>query len=199
MGGFRWRPFLERFSRELLTDEAIRSELPPEVLESGWLGFAPASAEELVEVEERLGVRLPPSYREFLSTTNGWRETGYFIWEVWPTYKVDWFRVNNQDWIEAYIEPSRGEPPLPEAEHRVYGKAQDCCKFRVEYLQSALQISGRGDSAVYLLNPEVRTQSGEWEAWFFATWSPGAHRHRSFWEMMQKEYRGFVRLHKGRA
>ena len=62
-----------------------------------------------------------------------------------------------------------------------------------------VQISGRGDSAVYLLNPEVRTQSGEWEAWFFATWSPGAHRHRSFWEMMQKEYRGFVRLHKGRA
>jgi hypothetical protein len=197
MGHFRWRPFLERFSRDLLASEDIRSELPPEVLQSGWLGFPAASAKELAGLEARLGVRLPASYREFLATTNGWRETGYFIWELWPTSKVDWFAVNNQDWIDAYTEPARGEPPLAEKQHRVYGKEQNCCVFRVEYLQSALQISEHGDSAVYLLSPEVRTRSGEWEAWFFANWCPGARRYRSFWEMMHEELRSFIRLREG--
>lgn len=55
-------------------------------------------------------------------------------------------------------------------------------------------ISAVGDSAVYLLNPEVRTPSGEWEAWFFANWNPGACRYRSFWEMMQRECQSFIDL-----
>jgi hypothetical protein len=33
----------------------------------------------------------------------------------------------------------------------------------------------------------VVTPDGEWEAWFFANWLPGANRYRSFWEMLQTE------------
>ena len=64
-------------------------------------------------------------------------------------------------------------------------------RFRVEYLESALEVSEEGDSAVYLLNPEVVTADGEWEAWFFANWLPGASRYRSFTELMEAEYRTF--------
>jgi hypothetical protein len=86
------------------------------------------------------------------------------------------------------------QPPLSVEEHCIYGPNQDTCRFRVEYLQSTLLISDIGDSAVYLLNPEIKTASGEWEAWFFANWHPGAVRYRSFWDLMQAEYRSSVEL-----
>jgi hypothetical protein len=41
---------------------------------------------------------------------------------------------------------------------------------------------------VYLLNPSVVFEGGEWEAWVFASVFPGAIRYRSFWELMKAEY-----------
>jgi len=49
-----------------------------------------------------------------------------------------------------------------------------------------------GDSAVYLLNPQVISADGEWEAWFFANWLPRAHRYRSFQEMMEAHFHQFA-------
>jgi len=34
----------------------------------------------------------------------------------------------------------------------------------------------------------VKTDEGEWEAWFFASWSPDVERFRSFEEMMRTRY-----------
>lgn len=51
-------------------------------------------------------------------------------------------------------------------------------------------------SGLYLLNPRIVTAEGEWEAWFFAHWLPGANRYRSFWELMQGEYQNFVQANK---
>jgi hypothetical protein len=48
------------------------------------------------------------------------------------------------------------------------------------------------DSAVCLLNPQAITRDGEWEAWFFANWLPGARRYRSFEELMRAEYNQFA-------
>ncbi len=194
MPGFSWRPFLEKFSRELLADEAVRSGLPPEAVSSGWLGFPPATEGEVGRLEKRLRRRLPDSYREFLLVTNGWRNAGAFVYDLRPASGVAWFRKENQDWIDSYVEASEGTPPLPLEEHLVYGERQDNCRFRVQFLQSVLQISGVGDSAVYLLNPEVKNPAGEWEAWFFATWGPGADRYRSFQELMEATLDRFIRL-----
>ncbi|MGZ3716189.1 MAG: LuxR C-terminal-related transcriptional regulator, partial [Ktedonobacterales bacterium] len=66
-------------------DEDIRAELPPEVIASGWLGSPGATETELQQLEERLGTCLPPSYRQFLQFTNGWRDTGHFIPTIWST------------------------------------------------------------------------------------------------------------------
>ena len=73
----------------------------------------------------------------------------------------------------------------------MYGETQDSVRFRVEYLESALEISDIGDSAIFLLNPKVLTPDGEWEAWFFGNWLPGANRYRSFAELMEDEYHSF--------
>lgn len=47
---------------------------------------------------------------------------------------------------------------------------------RPSYLKTALAISKDGDSSIYLLIPEVQDTNGEWEAWHFANWMPGAER-----------------------
>ena len=40
---------------------------------------------------------------------------------------------------------------------------------------------------------------GEWEAWFFANWLPGATRYHSFAELMQQERLGFLELQARKA
>jgi hypothetical protein len=64
--------------------------------------------------------------------------------------------------------------------------------MRNEYLKTALAISEEGDAAICLLNPKIVTNEGEWEAWEFANWYPGARRFRSFREMMEARYREFM-------
>jgi hypothetical protein len=203
-----WRPFLEQVSRDMLTDPAIRKFVPDHVFESGWLGYEGASEEEIVALEQRLGTRLPPSYRSFLAATNGWRQCGPFIYDLWPCSEVRWFQERNQAWIDAYVHPENNgitvvwpegkmppEPPaLTDEEYLTYGDKQNSCRFRTEYLQTALEISDVGDSAILLLNPETISDAGEWEAWLFANWMPGAHRYRSFRELMEGEYESFLRL-----
>ena len=76
----------------------------------------------------------------------------------------------------------------------MYGDAQDCSQLRVEYLATALAISTKRNSAIYVLNPQVITNDGEWEAWFFGDWLPGADRYRSFQDMMEAEYETFLEL-----
>ena len=70
--------------------------------------------------------------------------------------------------------------------------------LRSEYLATALDISEETGNGMYLLNPRIVTPDGEWEAWFWAAWLPGANRHRSFQEMMVAERQSFRRLEENR-
>ena len=206
MNTFNWERFLKRWSQELLKSMGEeRFKLPLEVIQSGWLGYPGASEEQITCTEARLETTLPPSYREFLKVTNGWRQTTPFIDKLWSTEDLEWFSLRHQAWIDAFVErytndsverlePHLGEPSISDREYFVYGDAQDCSQLRVEYLQTTLEISEKGDAAIYLLNPQVITADGEWEAWFFGDWLPGADRYRSFREMMQAEYENFLEL-----
>ena len=195
-----WRPFLQRVSREMLADDAVRTMLPSDVVESGWLGYEGASEAEIVDAESRLGITLPPSYRRFVGESNGWRNCGPFIYDLWSCAHIRWFSERNQEWIDAYVQPEYppgtekppAAEPLTDEEYLVYGDQQDSCRFRTEYLQTALEISDVGDSAILLLNPKTIDSNGEWEAWLFANWMPGAHRYRSFQELMAGELDSFL-------
>src|SRR5262249_52289792 len=131
---FKWRAFLDGFSRNLLKDIRIREELPAEVIESGWLGYEGASEKEISRLEKRLGKRLPPSYRSFLAETNGWRNCGLYIYRLWPCSQVSWFRKRHQDWIDAYLKgiDAYEVDEVTKEEHLVYGKRQECPYFRVQ-------------------------------------------------------------------
>jgi hypothetical protein len=167
-------------------------ELPDDVRASGWLGFPPATEQELDELEARLQIPLPPSYRSFLRTSNGWRRTTHAIDRLRSTPHVRWFK-DEKDWFGGFTRPASvaSEPPTPDAEYFAYTTPQD---FRPQHLRETLQISDVGDAAVYLLNPQVIGKDGEWEAWFFANWLPGVHRYRSFLEMMVAHHSQFAGL-----
>lgn len=197
-----WRHWSRQASHDLLAYDSIRGRLAGEVVASGWLGYESASEAEIVALEERLETRLPPSYRTFLAASNGWRHAGPFIYDLWPCGEVRWFKDRHQDWIDAYMHPEDNgvevvyppgkEPPRPkpltDEEYLVYGNQQDPCRFHTEYLQTALEVSDVGDSAILLLNPQTVNEAGEWEAWLFANWMPGARRYRSFQELLLQEH-----------
>lgn len=203
MADFDWHGLMTQWNADLLADEEIRANLPPEVIAAGWLGYPGATEEQIVALENRLGATLPPSYRAFLAYTNGWRATGHFIPAVWSTEEVEWFAVRNQDAIDAWLDGLRygygGKPipPVSDEEYLNYGADGSAeSGTRPEYYQTLLEISDRevAGTAVYLLNPQIVTPEGEWEAWFSAHWVPGEVRYRSFWEMMVAEHKGYLAL-----
>lgn len=183
-----WPSFLKGYSDELLADEEIREFLPADAVAAGWLGFPGASVEDLTALESRLGVALPPSYREFLATSNGCRTTGRGSIALWPTDQVRWLRDVDQELIDIWLS-SAGTPPVPDEVYFIYGEAQYSYNIRNEYLRDMLAISSRdwANQDQLWLNPRVVFEDGEWEAWSFSTEYPGAYRYRSFWDLMQRE------------
>ena len=177
---FDWHEFLARWSREWIESDQqaqnVRARVSPDVIASGWLGYEGATKEEIAAVEARLGVVLPPSYRAFLSVSDGWRNAGPFIYSLRPVAEIDWLRVRNQDLIDVWT-----------AAHMHEG-------WEKRYFPTALQISDWGDSAICLLNPLVVRDDGECEASFFANWFPGAQVYGSFRELMEALHETFLRL-----
>ena len=176
-----FRTILADISRIQLADKAIADRVPGQKATANWLGEPGASEAEITSAELRLGVQLPPSYRAFLALSNGFDNVSPFIYRLYSAAEIDWFRVRNQDWIDAY----QTEDDVSPEEH--LANPEDCVRFRSAYLSSCLQISDEGDSAVVLLNPEVVNDESEWETWFFANWSPGATRYPSFRSYVESE------------
>ncbi|MGA9671580.1 MAG: HEAT repeat domain-containing protein [Terracidiphilus sp.] len=183
-----WGQLLMEISRIRLADREIAAAMPDNKITVGWLGEPGATEAEIITVEQRIGVRLPPSYRTFLAETNGFDHISPFIYRLYGAAEIDWFRARNQDWIDAY---QIGADISPE-EH--LANPDDCVRFRTTYLSSCLQISGEGDSAVVLLNPEVINDEDEWETWFFANWNPGAVRYSSFRAYVESELKSLKSL-----
>lgn len=144
--------------------------------------FTPATEREVADVENRLGRDLPPSYRAFALGANGCPKLGLAHGGLLPVAQIDWFRKQHADWILAYTAPAADLDDITEEEHLV--NADDSVRFRRAYLPNLLQIGDVYDGSVYLLNPMVITANGEWEAWSFANWYPGACRKPSFRDLV---------------
>ncbi len=189
---FDWKEFLEEWSAEIM--QLLREYqqygligLEAEAIARNSLAYPGANDDQIKALKTRLCVILPPSYIEFLKTTNGWIQIAMDAGDgkIWSTDEVQWYREQAPEEIVAWMDDVDIE--IPDEEYFVYGEEQDCITLRTEYLKTALAISEEIDAAVYLLNPQVVMEDGEWEAWFLDHKLSGADRYKSFREMMQAE------------
>lgn len=155
MESFDWESHIREWSRKRIEalDDEQKAKLPPEVFESGYLGYPSATEERIANAEARLSVTFPPSYREFLKATNGLRSISESGLRFYSTEEVNWFAVQNQNWIDGWQDLD----PVPDEKYFVYGEEQDCIYLRSEYMRTALEISSDCDGYIYLLNPKVNT------------------------------------------
>jgi hypothetical protein len=193
MTQYPWQEFLSQWSQEIL-DSRFAQEMalliPDDAQETRWLGYAGASEQQITAAEQRLKVQFPPSYRQFLAISNGWSVLNSFTGLLWPTDQIELLTKRDRHFMANW---GQSDKEVPDSEYFVYGPEQDTFTLRKRYIRTALQISDPHyiGSGCLILNPQVVTADGEWEAWSFATWYPGAIRYRSFWELMQGEHKFF--------
>ncbi|HYC31872.1 MAG TPA: SMI1/KNR4 family protein [Gemmatimonadales bacterium] len=188
MTHFDWSGWLRTWNEMLLgpvdpeQPDTWGEDLTAAVVQSGWLGSPGATEEQVAALEARLGTSLPPSYRSFLRTSNGFLQPNVLVPRLLPIDEVDWFRAGHQDVIDSW-----------NLGIRTGGAAADDPRSFEHFLPTALQVSAieHAGSAVYLLNPKVVSAEGEWEAFYFAHWIPGVNRYPSFSALLEAEMSGW--------
>ncbi|MER6526312.1 SMI1/KNR4 family protein [Streptomyces sp. NPDC001508] len=145
----------------LRTVEQWRSFLAEEAAQGG-------DEERLAALEERLGTRLPPSYRAFLSAADGWLTISTFEYEMGTTSTVGWLHEKDPglwDLIRDTEYPGNGG---------FWGRL--------------LLISAEGDAENWLLDSGDVAQDGEWAAYRWDGRRRGlSERHASFAELVEAE------------
>jgi hypothetical protein len=148
----QWREYLIEYSDAYLssaTEDDLRA-LDQQQVAARWLGYEPASEEMLAEAEERLSVRLPPSLRGFLMTSNGWSRVAEWVERLCPCRDIEWFVETDKG--AAFFEGARSSASAE----------PDDQKF-VEMIRRALTVADGED--VWLLDTREASASGEYEAY----------------------------------
>ncbi|MGC0379518.1 SMI1/KNR4 family protein [Streptomyces sp. SAI-229] len=181
---FDWRPFLLEWSGEWadsLPDGEARGEADEAARRARWLGFPPASEERIAALEERLGRRMPPSYREFLKVSDGWRHAGGFVSLLAGTADARWH--DDESGLAAMFEEDLDEDAGPEE------------RLEVDIWRRGLQLDVESDVTYVLLDPEDVDEDGEWAVYTWASWRAAPpERHASFLAFMRDMHREFHSL-----
>ncbi|SMD25828.1 SMI1 / KNR4 family (SUKH-1) [Kibdelosporangium aridum] len=193
-GRANWREWLARWS-----DEWVRSaepaELDPEVQRDRWLGFAPASEEAVAAAEARLGYTLPPSYREFLLTTDGWRNAGMFVWRMRDTSNLGWLRDIEPFWEESWEDAD--DDLDDDFDEDLGDESADEDSPSDNKFSRGLLISLQADAGILFLDPGDVDENGEWAAYSLFSWRAAPPtRFPSFTALMEDLYAEFHQMRK---
>ncbi|MET9911455.1 SMI1/KNR4 family protein [Streptomyces sp. NPDC006476] len=186
---FDWRSFLLRWSEEWadsLPDGETRSQDDEAARQARWLGFPAASQERITALEERLGRRMPPSYREFLEVSDGWRHAGGFVWLLAGTEGARWHNDASGlgEMFEEYLDEDAGPEQRREA----------------DLWRRGLQLDLESDATYVLMDPEDVGEDGEWAVYTWASWrAEPPERHANFLEFMRDMHREFHSLRADRS
>ncbi|MBM7055328.1 SMI1/KNR4 family protein [Streptomyces durocortorensis] len=156
---FTWGPFLRDWSGEWsdsLSDDGTYAREDETARRDRWLGFPAAPEERIAALEERLGRRMPPSYREFLAVSDGWRHAGGFITLLAGTAEARWH--NDASGLAAMFEEYLDEDPTPE-------ELRDVAVWR-----RGLQLDVESDAMSVVLDPGDVDENGEWAVYTWAGW-----------------------------
>lgn len=155
-----WRNFLARWSEEWADAHGDVEELSPDDVaawQGRWLGVDPATEADVAAMENRLGRAMPPSYREFLRVSDGWRHAGAFVWKLVSTREAHWHDDAmglGEDFDEFW-----GEEDNPEE-----------VRAQVGLWSRALQLDVESDITFVLLDPQDVGPDGEWAVRVWASW-----------------------------
>ncbi|WP_327721543.1 SMI1/KNR4 family protein [Streptomyces sp. NBC_00490] len=174
---FNWHDFLGRWQEEWVP----RDDLDEEEDDGQTAGLGRPGADEAViaAAEERLGRRLPTSYREFLAVSDGWHvEQAAGIYQLGGAADIDWFR-DLYDMTPLY-EESLGDNPREED------------VLLAGMWRRALRLETDSDMSHALLDPGDTDQDGEWALYVYKGWGGELpDRYPSFRAYMEAMYRGF--------
>ena len=145
--------------------------------------FAPGlKYDEIFSYEEELGFKLPEEIYELYQWKNGTEEDALAL--CFPT--MHFLPINRaieySQGCNEYIES--GKESVKELSE--WYETSPLFAF-IENNGNFCGIPLTFDGFIYLLNPQVVTNDGEWEAWDFGNKYPGAKRYKSFWEMIRFE------------
>ncbi|MGW8742585.1 SMI1/KNR4 family protein [Streptomyces sp. WAC 04229] len=181
---FDWRRFLLMWSAEWadgLADDQGRGEDDQEARRARWLGSPPASEDRVTAAEKRLGRRMPPSYREFLKVSDGWRHAGGFVWRLAGTAEARWH--DDESGLAVMFEEYLDE----DSEYEEWRE--------VGLWRRGLQLDVESDAMYVLMDPEDVDDEGEWAVYTWAGWRAAPPvRHASFLEFMRDMHREFHSL-----
>jgi hypothetical protein len=191
-----WKEFLRKWEEETISllidaekagfiiDESYG--LMREVRRSEAQSFPGAEQDEIQALENRIGKRLPDSYKNFLKASNGWKQLAVDIDNTLfnPASKVDWYRNTDKPSYEILRQFSGDEKEILDSDYFSYGVLIDSdISLRDPDVKNLLAISNHCDSADYFINANVIDANGEWEAIIFL-WEEGVIRYHSFAELM---------------
>lgn len=182
---FDWQQFLRCWQDEWVPDEDDAEDLAEGGVTPADLALAapPADETEIVAAEERLGTRLPPSYRRFLEASNGWRLDEGSIYRLGAAHEIGWF--GDPFGMTAIYRRGLDERSA-EQEVRLAGM-----------WERALQLETDSDMSYALLDPGDTDEDGEWALYVYKGWSGEIpNRYPSFRAYMRRMYEQF---HAGRA
>ncbi|MFG2511271.1 SMI1/KNR4 family protein [Streptomyces sp. NPDC048584] len=180
-----WQQFLRRWQEEWVPGEDDVEDLSEGgvTLADLALAAAPATEAQVAAAEERLGVRLPPSYRRFLAASNGWRLDEGSVHRLGAAHEIDWF----------------GDPfdMTPLYEQGLTGRSTEEEVLLAGMWRRALRLETDSDMSYALLDPGDTNEDGEWALYVYKGWSGELpDRYPSFGAYMQRMYEHF---HAGRA
>ncbi|WP_280885749.1 SMI1/KNR4 family protein [Streptomyces sp. LBL] len=185
---FDWRPFLLRWSGEWadsLADGETRGKNDEAARRARWLGFPPASEERIAAMEERLGRRMPPSYREFLKVSDGWRHAGGFVSLLAGAEDARWH--NDESGHADMFEEDQDADADPEEQREadIWQRIWRC----------GLQLDVESDITYVLMDPEDVDEDGEWAVYTWASWRAAPpERYANFLAFMRDMNREFHSL-----
>lgn len=177
----QWRSYLAEYSADVLrvADESELTAFSEEQRAAGWLGYEGAGEDRVAALEDRLGTRLPPSFRAFLGASDGWRHLSAFMYELLTADTVDWLR----DAMPGFTDDIKD------------GADDEELDAEFALMDRSLLISGDADAQYWLLDPGDVSEDGEWAAYIWASWYPGlGDRHASFAELVAAERTSFEEL-----
>jgi hypothetical protein len=116
--------------------------------QSGWLGNAPATNEEISNAEDRLGINLPQDYVEFLKIANGFHAASTNHPVFAPVAEIDYLKKLDGDMVKYW--------PLEDVARN---------------LAKSIKVGGLYEDKIFILIPPDH-EKDQWRYWSF-TWADG--------------------------